>query len=296
MRILFAVLAALSMAAAARAQTLTSAPAQQVANLAPQLVAFSGSTGNFESLISGLTAGTPVTLTTLGADGVMQIVTFVPAAPLSSVEAARFLETTRQNLIARGIATPSAQQLALALLGNNTSTLRVRNEVTSAASAGASAALNLSAANLQALRSALAQGTAVTLTSTTPAGVAETVSFMSPGGPMSDFEANQALQLASTLLAQQGIFNPTLEQLRVALVGGTLTTAAGTGVTLQGVLQGRVRGTSESPLFGTSNSPFIGTSNTPPTVNPVVTPAPVNDAAIARPVNPAPAPIRPGAR
>ena len=298
MRTLFAVLVALSLATGARAQTLTLAQAQQVANLAPQLVAFSGSTGNFESLISGLTAGTPVTLTTLGADGVMQIVTFVPpGGTLSAADAARFLETTRQNLIAQGIATPSAQQLALALLGSNTSTLQVRSEVTSAASAGTSAALNLSAANLQALRTALAQGTAVTLTSTTPGGVTQTVSFTSPSGPMSDFDVNQALQLATTLLAQQGIFNPTLEQLRAALVGGTLTTAGGTGVAVQGVLQGRVRTTSESALFGTSNSRSIGTSNTPPSTPSALTPAPASGAGVViRPSGAAPAPIRPGAR
>jgi hypothetical protein len=296
MRTLFAVLVALSLATGARAQTFTVAQAQQVANLAPQLVAFSGSTGNFESLINGLTAGTPVTLTTLGADGVMQIVTFVPAGTLSAADAARFLETTRQNLIAQGTATPSAQQLALALLGSNTSTLQVRSEVTSAASAGTSGPLNLSAANLQALRTALAQGTAVTLTSTTPGGVTQTVSFTSPGGPMSDFDANQALQLASTLLAQQGIFNPTLEQLRAALVGGTLTTAAGTGVPLQGVLQGRVRNTSDSALLGTSNSRSIGTSNTPPTPTSALTPAPASGAGVVRPSGVAPVPIRPGAR
>jgi hypothetical protein len=84
--------------------------------------------------------------------------------------------------------------------------------------------------------------------------------------------------------------------LRAALVGGNLVTAAGTSVPLQGVLQGRVRSTSESALFGTSNSPLIGTSNTPPTLNPIVTPAPANPAGVARPAPAAPAPIRPGAR
>lgn len=279
MRTILAAVLALAVVAGARAQTFTLPEAQQVQLLAPQLVPFSGSTGNFESLISGLTAGTPVTLTTLGADGVMQLVTFLPGGTMSAAEAARFIETARQNLISRGVTTPNAQQLAEALLGGDASTLQVRNEVIPATSIAGSSALNLSAADLQALRSALAQGT-----------------FTSPAGPMSDFEVNQALQLASTLLAQQGIFNPTPEQLRVALAGGNLATAAGTSIPVQGVLQGRVRNTSDSPFFGTSNSRLLGTSNTPPTLNPIVTPAPVDGAATVRTPSAAPAPIRPGAR
>jgi hypothetical protein len=296
MRFIAAALLALSLVAGARAQTITQPEAQQVQLLAPQLVAFSGSTGNFESLVSGLTSGTPVTLTTLGAEGIMQIVTFVPGATLTVPEAARLLETTRQNLIAQGIATPNAQQLALALPSGTAGALQLRNEPTPLTSAAGSSALNLSAANLQALRTALSQGTAVSLTGNTPGGATQTVSFTAPGGPLNDFEVTQALQLASTLLAQQGIFNPSPEQLRAALVGGNLVTAAGTSVPLQGVLQGRVRSTSESALFGTSNSPLIGTSNTPPTLNPIVTPAPANPAGVARPAPAAPAPIRPGAR
>ena len=289
MRPVLAALLALSLVAGARAQTLTLPDAQQVQLLAPQLVPFSGSTGNFESLVSGLTAGTPITLTTLGADGVMQIVTFLPGATMSAADAARALETARQSLISQGIATPNAQQLAQALLGNSASTLlQVRNEFIPATSVAGNSALNLSAANLQALRSALTQGTAATLTGTTSTGVTQTTTFTAPGGPMNDFQVTQALQLASTLLAQQGIFNPTPEQLRAALVGGNLVTSGGTSVPVQGVLQGRVRNTSESPFFGTSNSPLIGTSNTPPTTTPVLTPAPVNAAVgVARPIAPA---------
>src|SRR5688572_17739515 len=107
---------ALSAVASAQSTTTTVSPgSQQVQLLAPQLVAFSGSIGNFDSLVTGLTQGTPVTLTTIGADGVIQIVTFVPGSPLPAADVARSLETARQNLIARGIAVPTAQQLAVAL-------------------------------------------------------------------------------------------------------------------------------------------------------------------------------------
>jgi hypothetical protein len=286
-----AAIAALSFSAAAFTQTTVISPAsQQVQLLAPQLVAFAGSTGNFDSLVSGLTQGTPVTLTTVGADGLVQIVTFMPGATLSAPDVARQLETARQNLIVRGVATPSAQQLAVALLGGTLTTasgstpitgvlsgtvgttpFQVRNELALLPSFGATPGLNLSATNLQALRNALAQGSPVTLTSTTPTGFTQNVVFTPPGGPMNAFEVNQALQLAAALLAQNGILNPTPDQIQVALLGGNLQTASGATVGVQGVLQGRVRNTSNSLFAGnTSNSPFFGTSNTPTIVVPTV--------------------------
>ena len=293
-RIFLSALAAFSIAASAQTTTTTITPAaQQVQLLAPQLVGFSGSTGNFDSLVNGLTSGAPVTLTTLNADGLMQIVTFQPNTTLSPLDAARQLETARQNLIVRGIATPSAQQLAAALVGgplptpagattitgvlSGSSPIQVRNELALAPGLGVGGvptALNLSAANLQALRSSLAQGGPVNLTSTTPSGASQNVTFTAPGGPMNAFEVNQTLQLASALLAQQGILNPTADQIRTALVGGTLSGLNGTNVPVRGVLQGRVRNTSESPIVNTSASPFFGTSDTPPSQLPVPTGAP----------------------
>jgi hypothetical protein len=230
-------IAALSLGNAAFAQIPAPSPALQVQRLAPQLLAFSGSGANFESLVNGLTFGIPVTLTTVGADGGVQIVTFLPATALTAADAARTLEAARQSLIARGIALPGAQQLAIALMGGTLATPSGSAQVTGVVS-----------------------GTA---------GAGGSVTFAPPGGPMSAFEANQALQLASVLLAQQGILEPTPEQLRVALLGGNLGPEAG-NVALQGVLQGRVRNTSDSRLFGTSDSRVgasdsrvIGTSDTP---------------------------------
>jgi hypothetical protein len=267
-----AALAAMAISAAGMAQTVSPA-AQQVQQLAPQLVVFSGSAGNFESLVSGLTTGVPVTLTTAAADGTIQIVTFVPGgAALSPADIARNLETARQNLIARGVATPTAQQLAVALMGGALTTatgtvplagvltgstlpgaVQVRNELASAPTLVNGTTLPTSA-NLEALRTALGQG------ALTPAR-----------GPMSAFEVNQALQLAVNVLAQQGIVNPTPEQLRTALLGGTLLTPTGANVAVQGVLAGSVRNTSDSPSFNTSRSPLTSTSNSTTTA-PVITP------------------------
>jgi hypothetical protein len=93
--------------------------AVQVQRLAPQLVAFAGSQGNFENLVNGLALGVPVTLTTVGADGVTQTVTFaMPGGAVSdAAEVARRLEATRQQLIASGVATPTAQQLGELISG-----------------------------------------------------------------------------------------------------------------------------------------------------------------------------------
>jgi hypothetical protein len=273
-----AALTAIALSAAAFSQT-TTAPAakQQVQGLAPQLVEFAGSAGNFDSLVTGLTTGAPVTLVTVLADGTVQIVSFVPGTPVPAADLARLLETARQNLIVRGIATPSAQQLAASLVGGTVVTLsgvstipgvltgstrptnvQVRTE--SAVLPGSARASNLSAVELEAVRNALASGTAVTLGTST----ANAVTFAGTGIRMSDFEVNQALQLAAALLAQQGVLHPTAEQLRAALFGGTLLTASGGNVLLQGVLQGRVRNTSDSASFGTSASPAVNTSASRP--------------------------------
>lgn len=308
-------LAALAFAASAIAQTTTTTltpAAQQVQLLAPQLVPFAGSTGNFDSLVNGLTLGAPITLTTVTPDGLVQIVTFLPGSTLSPLDAARQLETARQNLITRGIATPTAQQLAVSLVGGTlptvagsttingvitgaaggTTPIQVRSEIASAAALPAgSSTLNLSAADLQALRTGLAQGSPITLGATTPTGASQVSSFSVPGGPMNAFEVNQSLQLASALLAQQGILNPTPDQIRVALVGGTLTGISGANIPVQGVLQGRVTSTSTSPAFNTSNSPFFGTSNTPPSVAPVATPAPVVSPLPSPVISPLPSPV-----
>jgi hypothetical protein len=58
-----------------------------------------------------------VTLVTLTPEGFTQTVTFTPAAAMTALDIARTLELARQNLIARGIGRPTAQQLAVALAG-----------------------------------------------------------------------------------------------------------------------------------------------------------------------------------
>ena len=92
-------------------------PSAQVQQLAPQLLAFAGGDANFQNLVNGLAFGVPVTLTTAVSPGVTQVVSFTPTGTLSAVQIAQLLETARQSLIAIGVASPSAQQIGITLVG-----------------------------------------------------------------------------------------------------------------------------------------------------------------------------------
>src|SRR5689334_24775713 len=108
-------LAAAALAAAAQAQTVFvqsgAQPALEVQRLAPELVAFAGGDVNFQNLVNGLALGVPVTLMTTIAPGQTQAATFTPTGTMTPMQIAQVTENARQSLIARGIATPSAQQI-----------------------------------------------------------------------------------------------------------------------------------------------------------------------------------------
>ena len=289
MRFLVTLLAFLSFHAAAQVSD-----AQRIQSTSPQLVAFAGSDANLQALVAGLSLGQPVTLVTQAGAGQLQIVTFTPPGVLGAADTARALEQARTNLISRGVSQPSAQQIAVALVGGSLVTgagplqvpgvltgtaqptaVQVRNEFAGGAGVGGtagSAVFGGSAANLQALQNGLTAGTPITLSGAAANGTVQNVTFTAPGGPMTPFEASQALQLAANALATQGILSPTPEQIRVALLGGTITTSGGNLVALQGVLQGRTRNLSDSGV-GTSNS-GVGTSNSTVAPSPTFTPSP----------------------
>lgn len=112
---------ALVVPAVALSQTaVVQSPASlEVLRLAPQLVAFAGSEANFQSLVNGLAQGLPVTLVTATPDGFTQTASFTPSGTLAPLQVAQTLETARQQLISRGIATPSAQQIGVVLAGGS---------------------------------------------------------------------------------------------------------------------------------------------------------------------------------
>jgi len=130
----------------------------QVQRVAPQLVAFAGSLSNFQNLVTGLAQGTPVQLVTLLPDGFSQVVTFTPTAAMPPVQVAQVLETARQQLIGLGIANPTAEQIAVTLMGGIvptaiggtqlTGVLNTQNPPSPAAQAQANAAAGAGATSL----------------------------------------------------------------------------------------------------------------------------------------------------
>lgn len=101
-------------------------------------------------------------------------------------------------------------------------------------------------ANASSLVSGMRNGTVTTLT--TPSGANQqpsSVSFVPPTRPMGNGNVYISLALAKQQLASIGITQPTAEQIKAALVGGTITTGTGTTartVVLTGVLTQRSEG------------------------------------------------------
>lgn len=120
-----------------------------VQRLAPQLVAFAGSDANFQSLVNGLAAGTPVQLSTTLSNGLTQNVTFTPVAAASPVQIAQMLEAARQQLIGLGIGTPTSEQIGLTLMGGLVPTALGGTQVTGLANGAAAANPPSRAAQLQ---------------------------------------------------------------------------------------------------------------------------------------------------
>lgn len=106
-------------AAFGQAAAVQSPASLEVLRLAPQLVTFAGSEANFQSLVNGLAQGLPVTLVTATPDGFTQTASFTPGGTLTPLQVAQTLETARQQLISRGIAAPTAQQIGVVLAGGS---------------------------------------------------------------------------------------------------------------------------------------------------------------------------------
>ena len=100
--------------------------------------------------------------------------------------------------------------------------------------------------NASSLVTGLRQGGEVTLVTPTSSGQAATgTTFSVPTRPMGYGNVRISLALAQEQLNRAGITQPTADQLRAALVGGTVTSGSGPTATtteLQGVLQMRAQG------------------------------------------------------
>src|SRR3954467_6365895 len=81
-------------------------------------------------------------------------------------------------------------------------------------------------ANFRSLVAGLSQGSLVTLVSTTPDGLTQTVTF-TPAGTMSAIDIARTLETARQQLIARGVPTPNALQIGTTLAGGTLTTPAG---------------------------------------------------------------------
>jgi len=173
---------------------------------------------NLQSLFVGLTQGSEVTLVTPLANGMAEVTSFSPPGRLAAADAAGALERARQQLASLGVAQPSGQQLAVALVGGTVDIPAGRTQLGGVLPPGP---------QRPSIRSQLVAAGAL------PQG-----QVPGAGAALTHAEVAQALQLATQQLALHGIVNPTAEQIRIAMFGGTLAPPSGPMVLLPGVVPG----------------------------------------------------------
>ena len=207
---------------------------------------------NLQNLLNGLTNGAEVTLVTRLANGMTEVTTFTPPARLSVADAASAIEFARRELAALGVAQPTGQQLAIALVGGTVDIPSGRTQLGGVLPKGPQHAQ---------IRSQLVAAGALPLAQTPGAGAGAS------GVPLTHADVAQALALATQQLAQLGISNPTPEQIRIAMFGGTLAPPGGPLVQLPGVLS-----QTGSAAAGGSQ-PAIGAPQSQPTLSRPVVPS-----------------------
>jgi len=142
---------------------------------------------NLQSLFAGLTQGTEVTLVTPLANGMAEVTSFSPPGRFSAADAAGALERARQQLAALGVAQPSGQQLAIALVGGTVDIPAGRTQLGGVLPPGT---------QRPSIRSQLVAAGAL------PQG-----QLPGAGAALTHAEVAQALQLATQQLALHGIVN-----------------------------------------------------------------------------------------
>ena len=184
-------------------------PSLEVRRLAPQLVAFAGGEVNFANLVNGLALGLPITLTSTVSPGATQVVNFTPTGTMTATQIAQTLESARQALISRGVATPSAQQIAAVLVGGALPTALGNTPVSGLVNSSSGVTVNQAspAAAMQGTTAAGAASTAAggatgarnTSDSRFPRGISDTPPLPVPGvttGPASAAGATSATPAA----------------------------------------------------------------------------------------------------
>lgn len=165
---------------------------------------------NLQNLLAGLTSGTEVTLVTPLTSGMLQVTSFNPGARMSAVDAMAAINRARSQLQALGEPQPSTEEIARMLAGGP---------------------INLPGGRIQAAGILPARGQQASIRSQVVAAGTPLPATSAAGGsaPVA------ARELALQQLASVGIINPSEDELRTAMVGGTINTVNGL-VQLPGVL------------------------------------------------------------
>ena len=169
---------------------------------------------NLQNLLAGLETGTPVTLLTPLTNGMVQVTSFSAPTHMSAAEATAYVDRARQELAGLGVQQPTAEEIARMLAGGPL--------VVPAGNVTVPGLLNTAGIEANIASQQVAAGT--------PVNGASAAGGSAPALPA------PAREEAIRQLAAIGIINPSEDQIRTALVGGSITTVNGV-YQLPGVLR-----------------------------------------------------------
>jgi hypothetical protein len=160
---------------------------------------------NLQNLLAALESGSPVTLITPLTTGMSQVTSFSAQKRMASAEALAYIDRARGELMRLGVQQPTAEEIARMLAGGPL--------VVPAGNVTVPGLLNVAGIPASIVSQQVAAGTPVPGYGTSAAGGS------APAVP--------AREAAIRELAALGIINPSEDQIRTALVGGTITTVNG---------------------------------------------------------------------
>jgi hypothetical protein len=162
---------------------------------------------NLQNLLAGLMNGTPVTLVTPLTTGQVQVTSFRSLVSMNAADAVSYVERARQQLALLGIQQPTPEEIARMLAGGPIEAPAGRSTVPGL--------LNVAGLSASISSQIVAAGTPVPGYGTAAAG-GSAPALAAPA-------REQAIRQLATL----GIINPSEDQIRTALIGGTITTVNG---------------------------------------------------------------------
>ena len=162
---------------------------------------------NLQNLLAALMYGTPVTLVTPLTTGMSQVTSFSAPTHMSQAEAFAYVNNARQEVQRLGVPQPTAEEIARMLAGGPL--------VVPAGNVTVPGLLNLAGIPARIASQQVAAGTPVS-------GYGQ-----SAAGGSAPALSVPAREQAIRELAALGIINPSEDQIRTALVGGSITTING---------------------------------------------------------------------